>query len=256
MTSADLTPEQRERYDRNLRLAAVGEDGQRRLLASSALVVGAGGLGSPALAYLAAAGVGRLGIVDADRLEPSNLNRQVLHRLADLGRPKAESAADHVRGLNPDVAVEARVERLEAAHAAARVRGWEVVLDCSDNFATRLALSDACWAERVPLVSAAAVRMEGLLLVVDPRRGGPCYRCLVPEEPGPDDVPRAVREGVFGAVPGMLGAMAATEAVKGLLGRETDLAASLLIYDALTARVRHVRRRRDPACPRCGPEST
>ena len=252
MDLPDLTAEARERYARNLRLAELGEEGQRRLLASSALVVGAGGLGSPAIAYLAAAGVGRIGIVEAETLELSNLNRQVLYRTADLGRPKVESAAAHVRALNPDCRVETFAERIAEGGARARVRGWDVVLDCTDNFPTRLVLADACWREGAPLVSAAAIRFEGRLLVVLPAAGSPCYRCLVPEAPGEDVVPAAREVGVFGAAPGVMGALEAMEAVKVLLGIGQNLAHHLLIYDGLKGMFRTVRRTRDPACPVCG----
>jgi adenylyltransferase/sulfurtransferase len=252
MDPADLTPDQRERYDRNLRLAEVGEAGQRRLLESSALIVGAGGLGSPAILYLAAAGIGRLGILDGERLERSNLNRQVLHRTADLGRPKADSAARRVRGLNPALRVEVFAERLTEAGARDRVRGWDVVLDCTDNFPTRLVLADACWREGRGLVSAAAIRFEGWLLSVLPAAGSPCYRCLVPEPPGEEVLPAARTVGVFGAAPGVLGALQAMEAVKLLLGIGQNLAHHLLIYDGLEGTFRTVRRARDPACPVCG----
>jgi len=254
MADGELTRDQLERYDRNLRLAGVGPAGQRRLLASSVLVAGAGGLGSSAILYLAAAGVGRLAVADAGRLERSNLNRQVLHRTGDLGRLKVDSAREAVRALNPDCRVETIAEPLSAATARRAVRGFDVVLDCTDNFPTRLALADACWLERVPLVSGAVVRMEGLLLVARP--GHPCYRCLVPEVPPPDEVPSAAEVGILGAVAGTIGALAAVEALKLLLGIGRPLVDDLLVYDGLAGTFRETRRVRDPACPLCGDHPT
>jgi len=253
--ASELTPRERERYDRNIRLAAVGEAGQRKLLASSALVVGAGGLGSAVIVYLAAAGVGRLRIVEADRLELSNLNRQVLHRAADLGRSKADSAAEAVRALNPGCRVELLAERLTAERARDVVRGADVVLDCTDNFPTRFVVADACWAERVPLVSAAVLRFEGQLASVIPAEGSPCYRCLLPEPPPPEAAPGAAQVGILGAVAGTFGALQAVEAVKVLLGIGRNMAHRLLVYDGLSGDFRTMRRSRDPACPLCGGSS-
>ncbi len=253
MDLPDLSGEQRERYDRNLKVPEIGEAGQRRLLAARALVVGAGGLGSPVLFYMAAAGVGRIGIVEADRLDLSNLNRQVIHSCADLGRAKADSAAERVRALNPDCRVETFAERLSNESAGRLVAGWDVVLDCTDNFPSRLALSDACWRERAPLVSAAATRFSGLALTVLPEAGSPCYRCFVPEAPTPDVLPPAAELGVFGTTPGVMGTLQAAEAVKVLLGVGETLAHRLLIYDGLSGSFRTVERTRDPACPLCGP---
>jgi adenylyltransferase/sulfurtransferase len=251
-TEPQLTPDARQRYDRHIRLAALGEAGQRRLLESTALVVGAGGLGSAAMLYLAAAGVGRIRLVESERLELSNLNRQVLHRTADLGRPKADSAAEAVRALNPDCRVEIVPERLAAARARQIVRGAGVALDCTDNFPTRFVLADACWAEGVPLVSAAVLRFEGQLLSVIPAEGSPCYRCLIPEPPPPDVAPAAAQVGILGAVAGVLGTLQAVEAIKVLAGIGRNLAHRLLVYDGLEGTFRTVRRTRDPACPVCG----
>ena len=250
-----LSDNQRERYDRHLRIPDVGEAGQRRLIASSALVIGAGGLGSPALLYLAAAGVGRIGIVEGDRLELSNLNRQVLHSTADLGRPKVESAAEKLLALAPDCRVETFPERFSAGGARRLVRGWDVILDCTDNFATRLLLSDACWREGARLVSAAATRFDGLLLSILPEAGSPCYRCLVPEAPPEDVLPPPAALGVFAATPGVMGSLQAMEALKVLLGVGKNLAHELLVYEGLKGRVRIVRRTRDPACRLCAAES-
>ena len=251
-TEPQLTPEARLRYDRNIRLAQVGEAGQRRLLESTALVVGAGGLGSAAILYLAAAGVGRIRLVESDRLELSNLNRQVLHRTAGLGRPKAESAAEAVRGLNPDCRVDILPERLAAARAREFARGADVALDCTDNFATRFVLADACWAEGVPLVSAAVLRFEGQLLSVIPAAGSPCYRCLIAEPPPSEVAPTAAQVGILGAVAGVLGTLQAVEAIKILARIGHNMAHRLLVYDGLEGTFRMVRRTRDPECPMCG----
>ena len=246
MNEPRLSKDQAVRYERHLALAGIGAEGQRRLLGSSALVVGAGGLGSPAILYLAAVGVGRLGILDDEQVELSNLNRQVIHRTADVGRPKVARAVEAVCALTPDCTVEPVAERLTPRNARAIVRRFDLVLDCTDNFPTRFLLSDACWFEKKPLVSAAVQRFEGILLAVLPEKGSPCYRCLVPESPEPQD------RAIFGAVPGVLGTLEAMEAVKVLLGIGSDLAHRLLVYDGLAGTFRTVRRTRDPACPLCG----
>ena len=246
MNEPPLSKDQAVRYERHLGLAGIGAEGQRRLLGSSALVVGAGGLGSPAILYLVAVGVGRLGILDDEQVELSNLNRQVIHRTADVGRPKVERAAEAAGAINPDCAVEPLAERLMPRNARAIVRRFDLVLDCTDNFPTRFLLSDACWLGKKPLVSAAVQRFEGMLLAVLPEKGSPCYRCLVPESPDPQD------RAIFGAVPGVLGALQAMEAVKVLLGIGSDLAHRLLVYDGLAGTFRTVGRTRDPACPLCG----
>jgi adenylyltransferase/sulfurtransferase len=250
MPADDLSPESLERFDRNLRIPQVGPEGQKRLLGASALVVGAGGLGSAAILYLASAGVGRLAIADSERLELSNLNRQVLHHTSDIGRRKVDSAREAVFALCPMCKVEVVADRLDAGNLRRTVRGFGVVLDCSDNFPTRLGLSDAAWQEGIPLVSAAAVRMEGRLLTVLPGRS-PCYRCLVPELPPEAQVPRAAEVGILGGVAGAMGALQAVEAVKVLLGIGETLTDRLLIYDGLGGRFREVRRVRDPACTLC-----
>jgi adenylyltransferase/sulfurtransferase len=220
-------------------------------LASTALVVGAGGLGSAAILYLAAAGVGRLRIVDGDPVEPSNLNRQVLHTVADVGRPKVESARRAVLARHPGCHVEALAERFTEPAAGRLLAGADVVLDCTDNFATRLVLADACWRAGRPLVTAAVLRLEGQLLAVLPAAGSPCYRCLVPEAPPPEVAPGAAQVGILGAVAGLFGALEAVEAIKVLLGAGHDYAHRMLIYDGLTGTFRTVRRMRDPACPVC-----
>ncbi|HUS45155.1 MAG TPA: HesA/MoeB/ThiF family protein [Phycisphaerae bacterium] len=250
MSEPKWTEKQVLRYERNTALREIGVEGQQRLLGASALVVGAGGLGSAALFYLAASGVGRLGIVDAERVELSNLNRQVLHRTEDVGRCKTERAEEAIRALNPDCAVEPFPDSLSAANVRERLRGYDVVLDCTDNFPTRFLISDACWLEGKPLVSAAVQRFEGLLLAVIPGKGNPCYRCLVPEPQPPQG------KGIFGAVPGVMGTLEAMEAMKMLLGIGEGLADRLLVYNGLKGTVRTVKRTCDPACPLCGERPT
>ena len=247
-----LTPEDRQRYDRNLRLAPVGEAGQRRLLAARAAVVGAGGLGSAAIYYLAAAGVGRLRIIEPDRLELSNLNRQILHRAAEVGGMKVESAARAARDLNPGCRVEALAERVTPETAPRLLAGADVVLDCTDNFPTRFVIADACWRAGLPLVEASALRFEGQLLTVIPAEGSPCYRCLIAEPPPPEQAPGGAEVGILGAVAGVMGTLQAAEAVKVLLGIGENMAHRLGVYDGLAGTYRTIRRTRDPACPVCG----
>jgi adenylyltransferase/sulfurtransferase len=251
-TGPGLSPADRERFDRNLRLAQVGEAGQRRLLASRAVVIGAGGLGSAAIYYLAAAGVGRIAIADAGNLELSNLNRQIIHRAADVGRPKTDSAREAVLAFRPECRIETVAGPVTEATAPEVVRGADVVLDCTDNFPTRFIIADACWRAGVPLVSAAVLRFEGHLITVIPGEGSPCYRCLIPEPPPAGVSPTAMQVGILGAVAGMFGALQATEAVKVILGIGQSLAHRMLIYDGLAGTLRTVRRTRDPECRFCG----
>ena len=250
MSKRPCTQADAERYERQIILPQIGAEGQRRLQEAGALVVGAGGLGSPAILYLAAAGVGRLGIADSEAVELSNLNRQVIHATSDVGRAKVRSAAEKVRALNPACAVEPMAVRIGAENAREIVRPYDVVLDCTDNFSARFLISDACWLERRALVSAAVQRFEGMLLAVLPGEGNPCYRCLVPEPTGEQD------RGIFGAVPGVMGALAAMEAVKVILGIGESLGRRLLLYDGLAGTFRTVGRVRDPACPLCGDRPT
>ncbi len=250
----ELTDTQFERYARHLILDEVGEEGQAKLLAARVLVVGAGGLGSPLLLYLAAGGVGTLGIVDDDVVELSNLQRQVIHTTDRLGQPKVASAAAMLAGINPDVRIEAYETRLAAANAADLVSGYDLVADGSDNFATRFLLNDVCYAAKVPLIAAALLRFEAQLSTFKAYEPGdnPCYRCLFPEPPPPDVVPRCEEAGILGAVAGTMGTLQATEVLKELLGFGESLSGHLLIYDALATEFRKVRVRRDPACPTCG----
>jgi molybdopterin-synthase adenylyltransferase len=252
----DFTEDEISRYSRHILLAEVGGTGQAKLRAARVLVVGAGGLGSPLLLYLAAAGVGTLGVVDDDRVELSNLQRQVAHSTARLGQPKAASAAEAVRAINPDVAVEAHPARLTARNAMALVRGYDLVCDGSDNFPTRFLLADACALAGRTLVSAAVLRFEGQLSTFAPHRGGPCYRCLYPAPPPAGLVPSCGEAGVLGAVTGVMGTLQATEVLKELLGIGEGLRGRLLVWDALSARFRTVRLPRDPACALCGAHPT
>ncbi|MGE0723796.1 MAG: ThiF family adenylyltransferase [Alphaproteobacteria bacterium] len=255
----DLSDAQLERYARHVILDEVGENGQLRLLAARVLMVGAGGLGAPVLLYLAAAGIGHLTVVDPDTVDMSNLQRQVIHSTAAIGTPKAESAAATIHRLNPEVSVDARVEKVTAANAAALVGGHDLVIDGTDNFAARYLLNDACYFARVPLVSAALLRFEGQITTFrayEPGPDRPCYRCLFPSPPPPDLVPRCEQAGILGSVAGAVGTIQATEALKELLGLGDGLAGRLLLYDALGASYRTIRAKRDPECPLCGDHPT
>ena len=249
-----LTEGQFERYARHLILDEVGEEGQAKLMASRVLVVGAGGLGSPLLLYLAAAGVGTLGVVDDDTVDLSNLQRQIVHPTSSIGAPKVESARATVAAINPEVAVETHALRLDAANAAALVSRYDLVADGSDNFATRYLLNDVCFAERRTLVSAALSPFEGQLSTFKAYLGPPhpCYRCLFREPPPPDLVPRCETAGILGAVAGVIGTLQATEVLKELLGLGDSLSGMLLMYDALRAGFHRIKLPRDPDCPTCG----
>ena len=250
-----LRADQKARYRRHLSLPEVGEAGQARLLQSRVLLLGAGGLGSPAALYLAAAGVGTLGIVDSDVVEVSNLQRQVLHRSSDAGRPKTDSARDALTALNPDLRVLTFPERLTAANVLRIVRGFEVVVDGGDNFPTRYLLNDACVKEGIPLVHGSVYRFEGQATTLLPGVG-PCYRCLYPSPPPPELAPSCAEAGVLGVLPGLIGLVQANEVLKLLLGIGTPLVGRLLTFDALGTRFSELSLRRDPACPTCRPGAT
>jgi molybdopterin/thiamine biosynthesis adenylyltransferase/rhodanese-related sulfurtransferase len=246
-----LTAGQRRRYARQLLLPEVGEQGQRRLLAARVLVVGAGGLGSPVALYLAAAGIGTIGLVDDDVVDESNLQRQVAHTTDRIGAPKTASARVALEALNPEVRVVEHGARLTADTAAEMLGGYDVVVDGSDNFATRYALNDAAVRLRKPVVHASVYRWEGEVTTLVPF-AGPCYRCLHPSQPPDELAPDCAVAGVLGVLPGMLGTIQAAEVLKLVLGVGETLAGRLLLVDAATAEFREVRVARDPACPACG----
>lgn len=250
-----FTDEQALRYVRQVTVREIGAVGQERLLGSSALIVGAGGLGSPALLYLAAAGVGRIGVVDSDELDLTNLQRQIAHRTDDLGRNKAESAAEAARALNPTVTLESLPMRLDAANVLDLLRPYDVVLDCTDNFAARYLVNDAAVILGTPLVTASVMRFHGQLRTVVPRVG-PCLRCLMPTPPAPGEVPTCAVSGIIGPVAGALGALQAVEAIKVLLGLEGTLVGRMFALDALTFEVQVLDVERNPGCPVCGDAPT
>jgi adenylyltransferase/sulfurtransferase len=243
-----------QRYARHILLREVGGTGQARLKGSGVLIVGAGGLGSPLGLYLAAAGVGRIGIVDADTLELSNLQRQIAHTTARLGQKKVTSAARAMRELNPEIIVETHDTRLDAGNVQALLAGYDIICDGTDNFETRFLLADACVAARKTLVSAAVLRFEGQLSVFKPHCGPahPCYRCLYPEPPPDGLVPSCSEAGVLGAVTGVMGTLQATEVLKEIMEIGETLSGRLLIWDALRTAFRTVRLKRDPNCASCG----
>ncbi len=247
----ELTRDEQLRYARHLALPEVGPDGQRRLKAARVLLVGAGGLGSPAALYLAAAGVGRIGVVDFDAVDVSNLQRQVLHGSATVGRPKVESARERLRDLNPHVEVVPHPVRLTSENALALLADYDLVVDGTDNFATRYLVNDACVLVGKPNVYASVHRFEGQASVLC-AAGGPCYRCVHPVPPAPGTVPSCAEGGVLGILPGLLGMIQATETVKLVTGLGEPLVGRLLLVDALRMEFRTVRVHRDPACPACG----
>jgi sulfur-carrier protein adenylyltransferase/sulfurtransferase len=252
-TPRTLTAEQRERYSRHLLLPEVGPDGQQKLLDAKVLLLGAGGLGSPAALYLAAAGVGTLGIVDNDEVDLSNLQRQVIHSSERIGVPKVDSAEQTITALNPDVKVEKYALRLGPENIMDVLPGWDVVVDGLDNFPTRYLLNDASVRLGIPVVSAAILGFEGQLSVFKPY-DGPCYRCLFPVPPPAELAPSCGANGVLGVLPGTMGLLQATEVIKLILGEGDPLVGRLLMYDALAASVTEVKVRRDPDCPICSRE--
>ncbi len=252
----DFSEDEIHRYSRHILLDEVGGTGQARLKAASVLVIGAGGLGSPLALYLAAAGVGRIGIVDDDVVELSNLQRQIAHGMADLGHAKADSAASALHAINPDTIVTAHRTRMTPDNALELMAGYDILCDGTDNFPTRFLIADAAVLARRTLVSAAVLRFEGQLSVFRPHLGGPCYRCLYPEAPPDGLVPSCGEAGVLGAVTGVMGTLQATEVLKEILGIGDTLAGRLLIWDALATRFRTIRLLRDLACLACGPNAT
>jgi adenylyltransferase/sulfurtransferase len=250
-----LRPDQFDRYRRHLSLPEMGLEGQQKLLGSSVLLIGAGGLGCPLALYLAAAGVGRLGLVDHDVVEPSNLQRQVLYQTRDVGRPKVEVAQERILGLNPDVEVIPYRERLSADNALGIFEDYEVIVDGTDNFPTRYLSNDACVLLGKPNVYGSIFRFEGQASVFDARTG-PCYRCLFPEPPPPGAVPSCAEGGVLGVLPAIIATIQATETIKLLIGKGTSLSGRLLLYDALAMEFNEFQLKKDPDCPVCGESPT
>ncbi len=250
----ELTDRQLERYARNVILDEVGEEGQLKLLAAKVLVVGAGGLGSPMLLYLAAAGIGTIGIIDNDVVDLTNLQRQVIHTDKGVDQPKVESAAERLRALNPDIVIEPIKSRLGPDNAEAIIARFDIVADGSDNFRTRYLLNDLCYRLKKPLVSAALLRFEAQLSTFKAHLGAPhpCYRCLFPEEPPEDLIPRCEQAGILGPVAGVMGSLQATEVLKEILGIGDSLSGRLVLFDALSLAFREVKFKRDPGCPTCG----
>jgi len=254
ITPVVLTPEQRTRYHRHVLLPEVGEAGQQKLLESKVLLLGAGGLGSPAALYLAAAGVGTLGIVDMDVVDASNLQRQILHNMDRIGERKVDSAKKTLTNLNPDVDVVTYDVRFGADNVLDIIDGYDVVLDGTDNFPTRYLLNDASVLKRIPVVHGSIFRFEGQVTVFKPYEG-PCYRCLLPEPPPPELAPNCAEAGVLGVLPGIVGSIQALETIKVLLDLGDPLVGRLLAYDALEQSFRSFKVRRDPTCPTCGADA-
>jgi molybdopterin-synthase adenylyltransferase len=254
MMSDTFTEAEIERYSRHIMLPEIGGVGQARLRRARVLVIGAGGLGSPLLLYLAAGGVGTIGIVDDDSVDLSNLQRQIAHSTGRLGQAKTGSAAEAARAINPLVSIVEHRQRLTASEAEELIGGYDLVCDGSDNFATRYLVADACLAARRTLISAAVSRFEGQITTFKPHldERGPCYRCLYPEAPSDAALSACEAEGVLGAVTGVMGSLQATEAVKEILGIGASLSGRLLLWDALSCRFRVIRLPRDPDCPGCG----
>jgi adenylyltransferase/sulfurtransferase len=250
-----LTPQEVARYSRHLIMPEVALEGQKRLKAASVLLIGAGGLGSPLGLYLAAAGIGRIGLVDFDVVDFSNLQRQVLHGTSDVGRPKLQSAKEKLHGINPEVHVDLYETRLTSANALKILEPYDIVIDGTDNFPTRYLVNDACVLLKKPNVYGSIFRFDGQASVFSPPRG-PCYRCLYPEPPPPGEVPSCAEGGVLGILPGLIGCIQATEAVKLILGKGVPLIGRLLLYDALQMRFQEFKVRRNPKCPMCGERPT
>lgn len=251
-----LNNDEIRRYSRHLILPEVGLAGQKRIKAASVLCIGAGGLGSPIAMYLAAAGIGKIGIVDFDTVDYSNLQRQILHTDADVGRSKAESAKETIRGINPNVEVVIHNTRITSENALDLIRPYDIVVDGTDNFPTRYLTNDACVLLKKPNVYGSIFRFEGQASVFAPHLGGPCYRCLYPEPPPPGEVPSCAEGGVLGVLPGIIGCIQTTEILKLIIGKGTSLVGRLLLFDSLKMKFTELKLRRDPACPVCGENPT
>jgi len=252
----ELSNEEIRRYSRHLILPEVGLAGQKRIKATSVLCIGAGGLGSPIAMYLAAAGIGRIGLVDFDTVDFSNLQRQILHGTDDVGRHKGESARETLRGINPGVEVVLYSVRLSSENAMDIIKHYDIVVDGTDNFPTRYLTNDACVLLKKPNVYGSIFRFEGQASVFAPHLGGPCYRCLYPEPPPPGMVPSCAEGGVLGVLPGIVGCIQATEILKLALAKGTSLIGRLVLFNALDMKFREVKLRRDPQCPLCGDQPT
>lgn len=254
----DFTDDQIHRYARHIILPEIGGTGQERLLKAKVLVVGAGGLGAPVLLYLAAAGVGTIGVIDDDAVDLSNLQRQVIHDTAAIGVAKVDSAAARIAAINPDVTVDRHYARLTAANALDLIGGYDIVADGSDNFATRYLVNDACYLAGRPLVSAALLRFDGQIATFKAHEGppNPCYRCVFPEAPPAGTVPSCSEAGVLGALAGLVGSLQAVEVVKEILGIGEGLSGRLLMIDSLGSEFRKLKVPRDPDCPLCGGHAT
>jgi adenylyltransferase/sulfurtransferase len=250
-----LSPQEVARYSRHLIMPEVALEGQKRLKAASILLIGAGGLGSPLGLYLAAAGIGRIGIVDFDVVDFSNLQRQVLHGTPDVGRPKLQSAKDRLQAINPEVKIDLHEAKLTSANAMAILEPYDIIIDGTDNFPTRYLVNDACVLLKKPNVYGSIFRFDGQASVFYPPQG-PCYRCLYPEPPPPGEVPSCAEGGVLGILPGLIGCIQATEAVKLILGKGSLLIGRLLLYDAMQMTFQEFKVRRNPKCPMCGDRPT
>jgi adenylyltransferase/sulfurtransferase len=251
-----LSNDEIRRYSRHLILPEVGLPGQKKICSTSVLCIGAGGLGSPIAMYLAAAGIGKIGIVDFDTVDFSNLQRQILHTDADVGRPKAQSAKETINGINPGVEVVLHNTRLTSENAIEIIKPYDIVVDGTDNFPTRYLTNDACVLLKKPNVYGSIFRFEGQASVFAPHLGGPCYRCLYPEPPPPGMVPSCAEGGVLGVLPGVIGCIQATEILKLALGKGSSLVGRLLLFNALDMKFRELRLRNDPQCPLCGDNPT
>lgn len=251
-----LNNDEIRRYSRHLILPEVGLAGQKKIRSTSVLCIGAGGLGSPIAMYLAAAGIGKLGIVDFDVVDYSNLQRQILHTEADVGRPKSQSAKETIQGVNPNVEVVIHHTRITSENAFELIQPYDIVVDGTDNFPTRYLTNDACVLLRKPNVYGSIFRFEGQASVFAPHLGGPCYRCLYPEPPPPGMVPSCAEGGVLGVLPGIIGCIQATEILKLALGKGNPLIGRLLLFNALDMKFRELKLRRDPECPLCGEHPT
>src|SRR5438552_17611630 len=251
----DLSPNEIARYSRHLIMPEVATEGQKRFKAASVLLIGAGGLGSPLGLYLGAAGLGRIGLVDFDVVDFSNLQRQVLHGTPDVGRSKLQSAKERLQAINPEVQIDLYETRLTSANALAILEPYDIIVDGTDNFPTRYLVNDACVLLKKPNVYGSIFRFDGQASVFYPPHG-PCYRCLYPEPPPPGEVPSCAEGGVLGILPGLIGCIQATETVKLILGQGAPLIGRLLLYDALRMSFRELKVRRNPKCPLCGEQPT